>query len=714
MGIFGGGDDVTITIGGQSDGLQGAVKASEDALRSLSSAADSGKASFTGYRFTMRSVGNDLLKNLGTFGATVVTLNSLLGVVGTIGGAFMGAVSGVAQFVESLAQVAVSDAWQALSFGADEAERLGQAMFDLSNQTEKNVNTWKFIYGGAQNASDLAAWTQQFSMQIPYTRQDLMNAITALGRTGMTEGDIKQYMSTVADLGTLNPNLDLTQVAFAIQGAEHGYTRMLRYELGINPDDLKAYGLAIDNHGHITDTSTLMPALQKFASARGIGGAAQRTATGTFWGAASSFEDRIQNFLLAAGGTQADGSISQGSFFGNIKQDLVDLSSWIDAHQTELKALADLVSQLYGGGTELARDALTSFVEALHSTGIDTQLLADITDFAHWLNDPATQEGAREFGTMLGQLTGVAGIDLRGIFGSFWQGVTGSGVGQAIVTDIQNAINWLSDPKNQEQLNRISLALGGGIGVALQSIANSLGIIMNDATTMMQRMRPEDIQLIALAFLDLGGAIQGATIMIGDLGLVMGDIGHIIEDLGAGNYNAVWRDSEQIIIDQGNTIGQFQQAVAQQQKLAQQIQTNPLVGGQGNSGGQTPAHGDLSKAIAAARIAQETSGDTMGHGRAASLLGANLTENVAHGLVGNLSTMTRAGQQVAGQFAEALIAASSGQMGTLGQQVADTLAQAIQARIAQEFRLQGTQGTAAAQMPGGYGRFAFGGGRAPW
>ncbi len=62
----------------------------------------------------------------------------------------------------------------------------------------------------------------------------------------------------------------------------------------------------------------------------------------------------------------------------------------------------------------------------------------------------------------------------------------------------------------------------------------------------------------------------------------------------------------------------------------------------------------------------------------------------------------------------ALVAASSGQMNSLGQHVAEALAAAIQARIAQEFKLQNQQSSLNAQMPGGHGRFAYGGGRAPW
>jgi hypothetical protein len=247
----------------------------------------------------------------------------------------------------------------------------------------------------------------------------------------------------------------------------------------------------------------------------------------------------------------------------------------------------------------------------------------------------------------------------------------------------------------------------------------------------MADLTPTDLMLIAGAFAEITLAVSVAANTLGGFALEVVDVGNLIADYSAGNYAGMASDylhmQHDLQTTQNQNVQAYNQSVnqaAQLDILFNQWQQQQQQKGSGSSG---RVAGHVSEATAptsvtAARVAQEpirtpSALNGFGHGRAMpqmGQMGANVAEGVSNGMIGDLSHMTRAGQQVMGQFADALIAASTGHMNSLGQHVATVIGIAIEQQIAAQFRIQDSQNATAAQMPGGYGRFAFGGGRAPW
>lgn len=544
-------DGAFVQIGGDSKPLQQAASEAEKALANLSKAIrdlnknadDSGKKLGGGgkdgldkYKFSLDSMWESMLKSTGAFGGFMVALNSTIGVVTEIASVIGGAVEGFLQFAETIGGAVVD----AVRLASDEISKLVEQIFELNRTTEQNTGSWRFIYGGAQNTQDLMGWTSKFSMSVPYTRQDLLGAITALGRAGLSKDQVEQYMSTVADMGALNPQRDLTGAAWSIQGAMHGYSRMLKYDYGISPDDLAKFGYSQDN-----PETTLMPALQAYLKGRGLTGSAKWASTNTFWGAWSSFEDRMQNIGLQLGGTQLNGQISQGSMFGTLKQDLTDISDWIDKHQSQISHLADLIGNVLGGAAHEATSAVKDLLAGLKDSGAYDWLLKQLSGFEpgpHGVNvspnhDTLTRQntshrGGRitgeggntqgpggaspqqqlSFWKELGALIGVAAKD-AGIFGqNLVKGFANSGAVQSMAQGLANIVNWLSNPEHQKQIAALAQTIGNGLGQAINfagRVANAFGQMWDNLT---KNLDPEAWQAIKLVLLIIVGLLAASFI----------------------------------------------------------------------------------------------------------------------------------------------------------------------------------------------------------
>lgn len=335
--IPGGSSGVTIRIDGDSSGGQAAVAQMQSAMGQLNqSAQQAGEGGFNAFqRFA-------------------VTLSSIIDIAQQVASAFDPVINAVQNMTEQ--------------------------MFQLNVQTEKNVYAWQYLFGGTQNAANLAQWTSQFSMNVPFTRQDLMGAVSTLG-TKFDMQQVEQYMPILADLASTvgatafgGQGVTLSQAAYALTDFMMGRSMPFKYEFHIDPRDLVKYGLdaTVNSTGgvHINDLSTLFPALQRYDLAHGYAGAAQGTAQNTWWGEWSSFVDRLQNFGLQAGGTDLNGNVRKGSFFGELKSALDDISKWMDAHTDQIKQLADIISQDLAGAFKTAADWAGQFFQGLQQSGL--------------------------------------------------------------------------------------------------------------------------------------------------------------------------------------------------------------------------------------------------------------------------------------------------------------------------------------------------------
>lgn len=300
------------------------------------------------------------------------------------GGAFGGILGGLSETVSGFVSQATSmfvamAGWQVFNDAANAVRNLADELFNLEVTTEKNVNAWQYLFGSKQAATGLAQWTSQFSMQVPFTRQDLIAATSTMGSMAGAS-QVEQFMPTLADLASTlgataygGQGLTLQQAAQAVIDFMMGRSMMLKQELKINPADLLKYGMQGDVTGmgvHLSDPMSVLTALEGYSQARGLSGAAAETATSTWWGEWSSFQDRIQNFLLQAGGTNLAGTIRPGSLFADLKTQLDDLSHWIDSHSGQISKLADTISKDLGGAFASAAKDAQGLLTGLRQSGL--------------------------------------------------------------------------------------------------------------------------------------------------------------------------------------------------------------------------------------------------------------------------------------------------------------------------------------------------------
>lgn len=426
-----------------------------------------------------QNVGSAIKNNLiGGFTGLAFSVNQVVGFLGNMKDVAGGVVDAVMKIPNAVASIPMNflssqlgvptDPMQAVNAGLDES-------WQLNVNTQKNLGAWRYIYGSGgteknnqvdPKVAQLMQWTSTESFNLPYTRQDLINAITQLGRMGMSSEQVQNAIPALADLGVLNPNRDLTQAAMAVQGASMGYARMLRYDYGINPADLAQYGLSITGIDHINNPDQLLPALEKYEQARGLTGSAQYAATSTWWGSWSSFQDRIQNFLLQAGGTDLSGNVQKGSFFGNMQSELEGVMHWMDDpnHLATIQHWADVISNGLGGAVKSTTSAIQGFFSGLQSSGAGNTILDGLTHFGDWLNAPSTQAAFANVGAEVGKVvTPVAQTVAAGGQG-FLQGLGDSGVAQSLKSAADNFKAAFSDPKTKQDAIDFGSALGGIVG----------------------------------------------------------------------------------------------------------------------------------------------------------------------------------------------------------------------------------------------------------
>lgn len=334
-----------------------------DALAMQTRAAAQAQAQMAGMVGGSSAGGGFLAGMMGSAGG-LLGGEGLIGLMGGLGDAIGTVINPMMGFVKQAgAMVTGLIGFSVLNDVIQEVQQFTTSLIDLNIQIEKNQYAWRYLYGGGNTpqgaavAQQMADWTRSFSMQIPYTRQDLLSAITNLAPTGLSAQGLEHYMPLIADLAaTRDPNATLSRVAQVIMSASMGYTRMLKYDLKINPEELIKYGLDATGTGmgiHINDASTLLPALENYAKAKHLTGAAKDISHETWWGAWSSFIDRIQNFELDTG----------KGLFGSLKKALVDLSSWIDTHADQISRFSDLIgttlANAFKGLTGIIGDFLT-------------------------------------------------------------------------------------------------------------------------------------------------------------------------------------------------------------------------------------------------------------------------------------------------------------------------------------------------------------------
>jgi hypothetical protein len=239
---------------------------------------------------------------------------------------------------------------------------LGQEMFDLNVMMEKNINSWQYLFGGGitgtgtQDAQQLASWAKTASLTMPFTQQDVYGAITALGAK-YDKSTIEQYLPMISDLAsTLGSSayggrgVTLSQAGYEISRASEGYFTSLAREMHISKEDLAKYGYVEGN-----EDKTLLPALQKYSDTRGITGAGEKTSQTTWWGAWSSFVDRMRNFGLDATNTA----------FADMKGYLNDISKWMADHQPQLDQLAKTIGGVLSGALKWAGQEFKEFIAGL-------------------------------------------------------------------------------------------------------------------------------------------------------------------------------------------------------------------------------------------------------------------------------------------------------------------------------------------------------------
>ncbi len=417
--VEGEGNSVTIRITGTSAEAVGAIAQVNESLAQLIArsreAAEatgnigraiggSGGSGIIGSGFTGSGLGGGVLGAFGALG------QGILGVVGHLG-----------TFVSGWAQMQLALMGNQAFFAATEAvHTFAEAIWDLSNATEKNTYSWRYTYGQGMkpevamaNAQAISAWGQKFSRDIPFTEQDFMTSISGAATMGLNLQGLQKYYPMIADLAATHINpmtgqpLDLGQAVMAIRG---------EMQLNINPEELVPYGLAYQGRGiggHITDMTTLLPALKAYSEKQGWTqydpktgkdvGAAYETAHHTWWGELSSFTDRLNALQLMLGGTDPKTMTQYDKgFFPTVKKDLEGISAWWDAHQQGIWDMGRIFGDLFGAGAKGGTMVLQGIFQGVTGSGIGTGILDNVKKLTDWLNDPSNQQALKDFGTTIG------------------------------------------------------------------------------------------------------------------------------------------------------------------------------------------------------------------------------------------------------------------------------------------------------------------------
>lgn len=486
--------------------------------------------------------------------------------LGALSGGFGMLVGVVGQFLNQMGSVAMGmTVFQLFGWAQQQVQSLAQEMVNLNETIQSQNVGWAYLFGQPVTAaggggpdytasSQLLNWTAIQSYNAPFTRQDMDSAISTLQTVGLSQSGIEHYLPILEDLAVRNPQLTLAQIAQSVMGAQFGYTRMLRYDLRISPQELEKYGLNMSDGTRI-DPSTLLPALENYARDQGYydpqangqdQGAAYMLAHNTFQGAMTSWQDRLQNFLLQLGGTYwgdetlgsavsvyrpglsngpgkmpggyvttsqvNSGDVAAGSLFDDMRLGLQALTSWWDQHQTEINKIADLFSSLMGQGLKDAGMGLESFLGALQH----------------------------------------------------------SDIGNNVLDDVQSAVKWLADPQHQQQIRDLAHVVGDDLATALKTAGddfqNISTLVGQLATVIGAGNLVDDLFKLGYAFVIFNGwAEELAATLALDVRLLV-DYGKAAVDVASQNYQAVaadLADMKQAYVDYGNSIKQINEQMGQ-------------------------------------------------------------------------------------------------------------------------------------------------------
>lgn len=419
-------NDVEILVGMNAAGIQVGIGQVQEGLARLQAVVQESAVGTSGVGAGFASMGE---KSKGFF----ASMDEGIARAGTSMESFAGKIlsslnplnllnSGMVKLMEVMA------GWRLMEGGFQAISNFAQGIFQLPIAVEKAQGAWAYMFNPAPQAGanldqwklqgqaigkGIADWTMKESISLPYTRQDLIAAITSLAPSGLSATGIEHYMPIIADIAaTRNPNLSLQQASYSIMGAMMGYTRMLRYDLHIMPEQLAQYGYDQGN------PSTLLPALEKYSIATGgtqwkggqdVGAAYQFSHT-TFWGEWSSFIDRIQNSQLMTG--------DYGPF-KSLKQGLEWVNNFMDSHSDQIGALAKLIGTDLSDAMQAGGHAFMAFAQGLAGTGVGTNIEQMLQNLGKFLSDPKNIQNfdnlAKTLGTDLGDLATHAGNAASGI-----------------------------------------------------------------------------------------------------------------------------------------------------------------------------------------------------------------------------------------------------------------------------------------------------------
>lgn len=605
-----------------------------------------------------------LANGTSTFGA--VAQDVALGGLGLLTDGF-GAVIGMgAQFMSQMwAMTGGMIQFQIFGWAAQQVQSLSQEMMQLNETMQNQYVGWAYLFGGPGAnggkggpdfgaSSQLMQWTATQSYNAPFTRQDINQAISTLQTVGLDKAGIEKYIPVMEDLAVRNPGLSLSQIAQSVMGAEFGYTRMLRYDLRIAPQELEKYGLSMADGTRI-DPSTLLPALLNYARDQGYynptgpggedQGASYMLAHNTFQGAMTSWQDRYQNMLLELGGTLWGDQPT-----GNDKLSAAD----VDAQYAKLMkqgktADAQALLDQYGGGitvrnptynpnSKKAADQQQYITEALGQAG-DIQKGSLLDDMIVGLNKltswwDAHQQDLDKMGEIFSQGIG-AGLKTAGqALQGFLDGLKQSGVGTDVLNTIKDAVAWLADPKNQQQVKDLATAVGADLGVALKGIGDDLKVVGNYFTQLSGVLGAgdilKDIYVLGEAFVYFNDQLQKGIEVWTLWTRVTIDALKAAWDASHGNFagaqsdladmGQAWSDYnkeiQQINKDTADSIKQltmaFAQLAANQQIAAQKAAASQVASHPTKSGDLHQAQGTAAAGYSSYGVAGGTSGTSYG------------------------------------------------------------------------------------------------------
>jgi hypothetical protein len=319
-------DSVTVTINGNASGLKDAVAQAGTALGELG--AKAGEAG----------------KGIGGFG----------GILGEVGGGMGEFIGGLGEMFKMMAE------WEIINKAAEWTKDLFTSMIDLNSEQQQMQIKLTALTGSSGAAQKLLDWTNKFSLQIPYTRQDLMGFVTSLEAMGI---NAQQAAPPLIDLSALmGQDLPTAGQALLDVMTEDRWT-MWNRDMKVNKADLEKFGLDVKD-GAAGIQSTMIPALERWEKAHKAVGFAQKATFGTWSGLLNNILDVWQRFEQVAG----------KPLFGVLQKELSQFANWILTHQAEVQHFAEIL----GNGLANAVKTVANF--------ISSDLIPGLQKISSWWN----------------------------------------------------------------------------------------------------------------------------------------------------------------------------------------------------------------------------------------------------------------------------------------------------------------------------------------